>query len=167
MRTSTGLVVSELNLPNARPPDEVKPAFDDVNSAQQEKEKTISESLAYAAKVVPEARGQAAQIRTGAQGYRTAIIARATGDAERFSLLVDQYKGAPDVTRKRLWLETLQEVFTEQPQDRRRRRPPVAVRPAGRAERACRLGRIAPPVVPVESVAPTAETARCRRPPDA
>ena len=135
----TGLVVSELNLPNARPPDEVKPAFDDVNSAQQDKERTISESLAYAAKVVPEARGQAAQIRTGAQGYRTANIARATGDAERFSLLVDQYKGAPDVTRKRLWLETLQEVLT---QNRKivGRRPPVAVRAAGRAERACRLG---------------------------
>ncbi|NUS60002.1 MAG: FtsH protease activity modulator HflK [Lysobacter sp.] len=109
----TGLVVSELNLPNARPPDEVKPAFDDVNSAQQEKEKTISESQAYAARIVPEARGQAAQIRTGAQGYRTASIARATGDAARFDLLVTQYKDAPEVTRKRLWLETLQDVLSK------------------------------------------------------
>ena len=107
----TGLVVTELNLPDARPPQQVKPAFDDVNSAQQDKERLISESRAYAAKVVPEARGQAARVRTVAEGYKTAEIARATGDAERFSLLVAQYKGAPEVTRKRLWLETVQDVL--------------------------------------------------------
>jgi membrane protease subunit HflK len=109
----TGLVVTELNLPNARPPEEVKPAFDDVNSAQQDKDRVTSEARAYAAKIVPEARGQAAQIRTSAVGYRTAHIARATGDAERFSLLLDQYQGAPDVTRKRLWLETVQDVLAQ------------------------------------------------------
>lgn len=107
----TGLVVTELNLPDARPPQQVKPAFDDVNSAQQDKERLISESRAYAAKIVPEARGQAARVRTVAEGYKTAEIARATGDAERFSLLVAQYKGAPEVTRKRLWLETVQSVL--------------------------------------------------------
>ena len=107
----TGLVVTELNLPGARPPQQVKPAFDDVNSAQQDKERLISESRAYAAKVVPEARGQAARVRTVAEGYKTAEIARATGDAERFSLLVAQYKDAPEVTRKRLWLETVQDVL--------------------------------------------------------
>ena len=107
----TGLVVTELNLPDARPPQQVKPAFDDVNSAQQDKERLISESRAYAAKMVPEARGQAARVRTVAEGYKTAEIARATGDAERFSLLVAQYKDAPEVTRKRLWLETVQDVL--------------------------------------------------------
>ncbi len=107
----TGLVVTELNLPDARPPQQVKPAFDDVNSAQQDKERLISEARAYAAKIVPEARGQAARVRTVAEGYKTAEIARATGDAERFALLVEQYKGAPDVTRKRLWLETVQDVL--------------------------------------------------------
>ena len=107
----TGLVVTELNLPDARPPQQVKPAFDDVNSAQQDKERLISESRAYAAKIVPEARGQAARVRTVAEGYKTAEIARATGDAERFTLLVAQYKNAPDVTRKRLWLETVQDVL--------------------------------------------------------
>ncbi len=109
----TGLVVTELNLPNARPPDEVKPAFDDVNSAQQDKDRLISEARAYAAKVVPEARGEAARTRTVAEGYKTASIARATGDAQRFSLLLQQYRGAPDVTRKRLWLETVQQVLAE------------------------------------------------------
>jgi modulator of FtsH protease HflK len=107
----TGLAVTELNLPNARPPEEVKPAFDDVNSAQQDKDRLISEARAYAAKIVPEARGQAARVRTVAEGYKTATVARATGDAERFTLLLQQYRGAPEVTRKRLWLETLQEVL--------------------------------------------------------
>ena len=109
----TGLVVTELNLPNARPPEEVKPAFDDVNSAQQDKDRLKNEAEAYASKIVPEARGQAARVRTEATGYKAAKIARATGDAERFSLLVAQYKGAPDVTRKRLWLETVQDVLAK------------------------------------------------------
>jgi membrane protease subunit HflK len=107
----TGLVVTELNLPNARPPEEVKPAFDDVNSAQQDKDRLTSEAQAYAAKIVPEARGEAARTRTVADGYKTAAIARATGDAQRFSLLVEQARNAPDVTRKRLWLETIEEVL--------------------------------------------------------
>ena len=109
----TGLLVTELNLPNARPPEEVKPAFDDVNSAQQDKDRLISEAQAYAAKVVPEARGTASRTRTVAEGYKTAEVARATGDAERFTLLVEQYKLAPEVTRKRLWLETVQEVLAQ------------------------------------------------------
>jgi membrane protease subunit HflK len=109
----TGIVVTELNLPNARPPEEVKPAFDDVNSAQQDKDRVISEARAYAAKVVPEARGEASRVRATSEGYKTATVARATGDAQRFSLLVEQYKGAPEVTRKRLWLETVQEVLSQ------------------------------------------------------
>ncbi|MGY1425409.1 FtsH protease activity modulator HflK [Lysobacter sp. A289] len=108
----TGLVVTELSLPNARPPDEVKPAFDDVNSAQQDKDRLISEAEAYAAQVVPEARGQAARVRTVAEGYKAASVARAEGDADRFSLLVDAYHDAPEVTRKRLWLETVQDVLS-------------------------------------------------------
>jgi membrane protease subunit HflK len=107
----TGLIVTELNLPNARPPEEVKPAFDDVNSAQQDKDRARSEAEAYASKVVPEARGQAARVRTVAEGYKAASIDRATGDATRFTLLLDQYKAAPEVTRKRLWLETVQQVL--------------------------------------------------------
>ena len=107
----TGLVVTEMNLPNARPPEEVKPAFDDVNSAQQDQDRLISEAQAYAAQVVPEARGQAARIRTTAEGYQAAVVARAQGDADRFSMLVEEYQDAPAVTRKRLWLETVEEVL--------------------------------------------------------
>ena len=109
----TGLVVTELNLQDARPPEQVKPAFDEVNSAQQTNERLVNEARAYAARVVPEARGEAARLRTTSEGYKTAKIARATGDAERFTLLVDEYRNAPDVTRKRLWLETLQQVLAD------------------------------------------------------
>jgi len=107
----TGLVVTEMNLPNARPPEEVKPAFDDVNSAQQDQDRLISEAQAYAAQVVPEARGQAARVRTTAEGYKAAVVAQAQGNADRFSMLVEEYQDAPQVTRKRLWLETVEEVL--------------------------------------------------------
>lgn len=109
----TGLTVTGLTLPDARPPEEVKPAFDEVNGAQQVKERLINEAQAYAAKVVPEARGESARTRADAEAYKDAIVARAEGDADRFSLLQAQYKGAPDVTRKRLWLETVQKVLAE------------------------------------------------------
>lgn len=109
----TGLIVTELNLPDARPPTEVQPAFDEVNSAQQVRESLVNQAQAYAAKVVPEARGEAARLRTTADGYKTASVARATGDATRFSLLQEQYKAAPEVTRKRLWLETVQGVLAQ------------------------------------------------------
>jgi membrane protease subunit HflK len=91
----------------------VKPAFDDVNSAQQDKDRAKNEAEAYASRIVPEARGQAARVRTEAEGYKAASIARATGDAQRFTLLVEQYKAAPEVTRKRLWLETVQQVLAD------------------------------------------------------
>ena len=107
----TGLAVTGLTLPDARPPEEVKPAFDEVNGAQQVKERLINEAQAYAAKVVPEARGQASRARTTAEGYKQAAVAKAEGDAERFTLLQAQYKDAPEVTRKRLWLETVQQVL--------------------------------------------------------
>jgi membrane protease subunit HflK len=109
----TGLVVTELSLQDARPPEQVKPAFDEVNSAQQMNERLVNEARAYAAKIVPEARGQAARVRTTAEGYKTATIARATGDAQRFALQVDEYRNAPEVTRKRLWLETVEQVLAD------------------------------------------------------
>lgn len=109
----TGLSVTGLTLPDARPPEEVKPAFDEVNGAQQVKERLINEAQAYAAKVVPEARGQASRTRTVAEGYKQALVARAQGDAQRFSLLQAEYRNAPEVTRKRLWLETVQAVLAE------------------------------------------------------
>jgi membrane protease subunit HflK len=103
--------VTELNLQDARPPEEVKPAFDEVNSAQQTNERLVNEANAYAAKIVPEARGEAARVRSVSEGYKTAAVARATGDAARFNLMVAEYRNAPDVTRKRMWLDTVRDVL--------------------------------------------------------
>jgi membrane protease subunit HflK len=159
----TGLVVTELNLPNARPPEEVKPAFDDVNSAQQDKDRLTSEAQAYAAKIVPEARGQAARVRTVAEGYKTASIARATGDSTRFSLLLDQYEAAPEVTRKRLWLETVQQVLAE---NRKvvggdGRQLIYVPMPTGTASAAS----TAPPLLPADIIAPAVDaTTNAARP---
>jgi membrane protease subunit HflK len=110
---STGLQVTVLNIPNARPPQEVRQAFDDAISAREDKERIESEAEAYRSTVVPEARGEAARVRTQAEGYREAQIARATGEAERFRLLAEQYRKAPEVTRQRLYLETMQEVLAK------------------------------------------------------
>lgn len=111
----TGLTVTQLALPDARMPDEVKDAFDDVIRAEQDGIRVQEEARAYASQIVPVARGDAARILAEAEGYREATIARAEGDAQRFTLLVDQYRRAPEVTRKRLFLETMQEVLANNP----------------------------------------------------
>ncbi|MFT3806755.1 FtsH protease activity modulator HflK [Arenimonas sp.] len=111
----TGLLVTALNLTDARPPTEVKEAFDEANRAAQDKENTINIAKAYSSKVLPEARGVAARITAEAAGYRSATIAKAEGDAQRFRQLADQYRKAPEVTRKRLFLETMQEVMAKNP----------------------------------------------------
>jgi membrane protease subunit HflK len=107
--------VGEFNFQNVRPPPEVKEAFDDAISAREDKQRLENEARAYASKIVPEARGQAARIRAEAVGARDAQIAVAEGEAERFSLLAAQYRLAPEVTRKRLMLETMQEVLAGSP----------------------------------------------------
>jgi membrane protease subunit HflK len=110
-----GIGITELSFQDVRPPQEVKEAFDDAISAREDKQRLENEAQAYASKVVPEARGQAARIRAEAEGAREAAIATASGAAERFSLLAAQYRAAPQVTRKRLMLETMQEVLAGTP----------------------------------------------------
>ena len=111
----TGLTVTEFNLQNARPPQEVKDAFDDAIIAREDKQRFENDALGYASKQVPEARGDAARIKAEAEAYRASVIAHAEGDAARFTLLVDEYRKAPAVTRKRLYLETMQEVLAANP----------------------------------------------------
>ncbi|HET8819103.1 MAG TPA: FtsH protease activity modulator HflK [Xanthomonadaceae bacterium] len=156
---NTGLAVTELNLPNARPPEEVKPAFDDVNSAQQDKDRLISEAEAYAAKVVPEARGAAARVRTAAEGYEAAVVAQATGEAERFSLLLEEYQAAPEVTRKRLWLQTLEEVLAENRKVVGADSRQLIYVPMPGAGGQGGGANPAPPVIPADVVAPEPDTA--------
>ncbi|HET6602909.1 MAG TPA: FtsH protease activity modulator HflK [Xanthomonadaceae bacterium] len=107
----TGLLVSEFNVQNARPPQEVKDAFDDAITAREDRERIENEAEAYASKVVPEARGQAARVRQEAEGYKAAKVAQAQGDAARFELLAAEYRRAPEVTRQRLYLETMESVL--------------------------------------------------------
>jgi membrane protease subunit HflK len=106
-----GLTVNEINFQNLLPPHEVKEAFDDVNNASNNQKQFVNDAQAYAAKVVPLARGEAARILAEALGYKAAHIAAATGDAQRFNLVDAQYRAAPEVTRKRLYLDTLQQVL--------------------------------------------------------
>lgn len=107
--------IGEFNFQNVRPPPEVKEAFDDAIAAREDKDRIENEAEAYRSKIVPEARGQAARIRTEAEGARDSLIATAEGEAQRFSMLAAQYRLAPEVTRKRLMLETMQEVLAGSP----------------------------------------------------
>ncbi|MBX3693499.1 FtsH protease activity modulator HflK [Dokdonella sp.] len=109
-RYDAGLTVSTLNFQNVRPPQEVKEAFDDAISAREDRQRASNIADAYAKRVVPEARGEAARILAEAEGYKAERIAKAEGDAQRFGLIVAEYRAAPEVTRKRLYLETMQQV---------------------------------------------------------
>jgi len=103
-----GLQVKAVNFQKILPPLEVKEAFDDANNAGNNQQEVINKAIAYKAQVVPVAEGEAARVRAEAEGYKAAQIAIATGDAARFSKVEEQYRAAPEVTRKRLYLETMQ-----------------------------------------------------------
>lgn len=111
----SGIVVTEVSFQNVAPPEQVRDAFDDVNKAREDKQRIENEAQAYASQVVPVARGDAARIAAEAAGYKAERVARATGDTERFNLLLAQYRDAPEVTRKRLWLETMESVLAKNP----------------------------------------------------
>jgi len=108
---AVGITVTDVNFQRILPPEEVKKAFDDANNAGNNQKQVINEAQAYAAQQIPNARGDAARIRAEAEGYKAAKIAAATGDASRFNLVDAQYRAAPDVTRKRLYIETMQDVL--------------------------------------------------------
>ncbi|NHN75833.1 FtsH protease activity modulator HflK [Azotobacter chroococcum] len=108
----TGILVTQVNVQNAQAPREVQEAFDDVIRAREDEQRERNQAEAYANGVIPEARGQAQRILEDANGYREEVVARARGEAQRFSRLVAEYRKAPEVTRQRLYLETLQEVLS-------------------------------------------------------
>ncbi len=111
----TGINVRALNFQDVRVPDQVKDAFDDAIKAREDEQRFANEARAYASKEVPEARGRAARVLEQAQGYRESVIARARGEAARFDLLVAEYKAAPDVTRRRIALDTLRQTLMRTP----------------------------------------------------
>jgi modulator of FtsH protease HflK len=108
----SGIAVTSVSFQSVSPPREVKDAFDDVNAAREDRQRAENDALAYQSKLLPEARGQAAVIAGAAEADRVERIAVATGDADRFSLLLKEYRAAPDVTRRRLWLETVEDVMS-------------------------------------------------------
>ncbi len=110
-RYEVGIEITSFNLQEVRPPSQVRQAFDDVVRAREDQIRFANEAQAYANQVVPEARGRAARILEEAEGYRDAKIAQADGEADRFKALLTEYELAPEVTRERLYLETLEMVF--------------------------------------------------------
>ncbi|MBK1731309.1 FtsH protease activity modulator HflK [Thiococcus pfennigii] len=107
----TGLLVTSVNMQPARPPEQVKDAFDDAIKAREDKERIENTAEAYANEILPKARGEAARIVADAKAYRDRVVAEAEGQTARFLAVLTEYRKAPDVTRERLYLETMQEVL--------------------------------------------------------
>lgn len=110
-RYRTGMVLTNVNVKDARPPEQVRSAFDDVQVAKLDKERMTNEAEAYANAVVPEARGSAQRQLEEAAAYRQKVISRAEGEAQRFDQLYAEYKKAPQVTRERLYIDAISEVY--------------------------------------------------------
>ena len=107
----TGIKIEQVVLQDVNPPDEVKPSFNEVNQAQQERERMINEARTAFNRVIPKARGEALQTIQEAEGYATDRVNRSQGDAARFDALLDAYLDAPEVTRRRIYLETMQRIL--------------------------------------------------------
>ncbi len=108
----TGISVTQVNVQSAAAPREVQEAFDDVIRAREDEQRSRNQAETYANGVVPEARGQSQRIIEDANGYRDEVVSRAKGEADRFTKLLTEYRKAPDVTRERLYLETMQDVYS-------------------------------------------------------
>ncbi|HBX57154.1 FtsH protease activity modulator HflK [Pseudomonas sp. UBA2684] len=108
----TGITVTQVNVQSAAAPREVQEAFDDVIRAREDEQREKNQAETYANGVVPEARGQAQRLIEDASGYRDEVVSRAQGEADRFSALVAEYRKAPEVTRERLYLDTMQELMS-------------------------------------------------------
>ncbi len=111
-RYKTGLEVTDVNMQDIRPPQQVKEAFDDAVKAREDKETSENEAEAYANGIIPRARGRAARITQQAEAYKAKTVAISEGEAQRFDLLRAQYEAAPEVTRRRLYLETMEMVLS-------------------------------------------------------
>lgn len=106
-----GIGVVDLTIQQAQPPEQVQAAFEDANKADQDRQRLINEGQAYANDVIPRARGTADRLLLEGQGYRDRVSAQAEGDALRFTQILEAYSMAPDTTRERMYLETMQQIF--------------------------------------------------------
>lgn len=107
----TGIKVRKINIQEARPPTQVKAAYDDVIKAREDKERLINEAQTYSNGIIPEARGQAQRQIEEANGYKEQVVAEADGESKRFELLLSEYNKAPQVTRQRIYLDNMEKVM--------------------------------------------------------
>ncbi len=111
-RYKTGIIISNLTLQNIQPPEQVQASFEDAVKAGQDRDRQVNEGQAYANDVIPRARGAAARLFEEANGYKARVIANAEGEASRFKQVVAEYSKAPEVTRQRLYIDTMQQVLS-------------------------------------------------------
>ncbi|TAK88054.1 MAG: FtsH protease activity modulator HflK [Betaproteobacteria bacterium] len=109
----TGVRLVTVELQDVTPPDSVKPAFNEVNEARQDRERTINQAQEQANREIPKARGEAARTITEAEGYAVERVNRANGEATRFRTVLGEYRRAPEVTRRRLYLEAIAQILPE------------------------------------------------------
>jgi membrane protease subunit HflK len=110
---TSGINVVTINIADAKPPNDVKAAYDDVIKAREDLERLVNEAQAYSNGIIPEARGEAQRLREEAQGYRSQVISKSQGEANRFSALLTEYKKAPEVTRERLYIDAIEKVMAD------------------------------------------------------
>ncbi len=111
-RYKSGILISKVTMQNAQPPEQVQAAFDDAVKAGQDRERQKNEGQAYANDVIPKAKGTAARLMEEASGHKQRVISTAEGDASRFKQVQAEYAKAPEVTRQRMYLETMQQVYS-------------------------------------------------------
>jgi len=111
-RYQIGISINRVTMQNAQPPEQVQAAFDDAVKAGQDRERQRNEGQAYANDVIPRARGGAARLLEEAQGYKQRVVATAEGDASRFTQVQTEYAKAPEVTRERMYFDTIQQVLS-------------------------------------------------------
>ena len=111
-RLKAGIVIANVNVQNVQVPDSVQAAFNDAFKAGADRDRFKNEGQAYASDVIPKARGTAARLQEEAEGYRSRVVAQAEGDAQRFRSVLTEYQKAPAVTRDRLYIETMQQVYS-------------------------------------------------------
>jgi len=110
-RLKAGIQIKNVNVQSVQPPEQVQAAFEDAFKAGQNREQTKNEAQAYANDVIPRAQGDAAKLREQAEGYKARVIATAEGDAQRFKSVLAEYQKAPQVTRDRIYIDTMQQVY--------------------------------------------------------
>jgi membrane protease subunit HflK len=111
-RYSSGVQITNVTMQGVQPPEQVQAAFDDAVKAGQDRERLKNEGQAYANDVVPKARGTASRLLQEAEGYRSRVVANAEGETARFKQILTQYQKAPAVTRDRMYIDTMQQIFS-------------------------------------------------------